>query len=99
MAGGVQNPVAMPTAVVFSPQPTLVMPSLRQKVQIVRSADGKTAATHVTAQLMQTATGPRIVLQGIQGANFTKEQLLSFQQQVKDQVNFLTISSIVVCLF
>ena len=41
MAGGVQNPVATPTAVVASPQPTPVTPSPQQKVQIVRSADGK----------------------------------------------------------
>ena len=39
MAGGVQNPVATPTTVVQ--QPTPVTPSPQQKVQIVRSADGK----------------------------------------------------------
>ena len=42
--------------------------------------------THVTAQLIQTPQGPRIVLQGIQGANLSKDQLQSIQQQVKDQL-------------
>merc|ERR1719273_2723398 len=40
----------------------------------------------VTAQLIQTPQGPRIVLQGIQGANLSKDQLLSIQQQVKEQL-------------
>ena len=40
----------------------------------------------VTAQLIQTPQGPRIVLQGIQGANLSKDQLQSIQQQVKDQL-------------
>ena len=42
--------------------------------------------TQVTAQLIQTPQGPRIVLQGIQGANLSKDQLQSIQQQVKDQL-------------
>ena len=40
----------------------------------------------MTAQLIQTPQGPRIVLQGIQGANLSKDQLQSIQQQVKDQL-------------
>ena len=64
------------------PQPTLTLPAP------VATPASATPATHVTAQLVQTGAGPRIVLQGIQGANLTKEQLLSIQQQVKDQVNF-----------
>lgn len=46
----------------------------------------ETASTQVTAQLIQTPQGPRIVLQGIQGANLTKDQLQSIQQQVKEQL-------------
>ncbi|QQP52173.1 Nucleosomeremodeling factor subunit NURF301like [Caligus rogercresseyi] len=43
-------------------------------------------ATEVTAQLIQTPQGPRIILQGIQGANLSRDQLLSIQQQVKTQL-------------
>merc|ERR1712062_482829 len=57
------------------PQPTLSVPAA------ATPASAAPAATHVTAQLVQTGAGPRIVLQGIQGANLTKEQLHSIQQQ------------------
>ncbi|KAJ9577901.1 hypothetical protein L9F63_025239, partial [Diploptera punctata] len=40
----------------------------------------------VTAQVIQTAQGPRIVLQGLQGAEFTPQQLSVVQQQVKQQL-------------
>ncbi|KAL6258442.1 hypothetical protein P5V15_010398 [Pogonomyrmex californicus] len=40
----------------------------------------------VTAQVIQTAEGPRIVLQGLQGADFTPQQLNMVQQQVKQQL-------------
>ena len=44
------------------------------------------SVNHATAQLLQTPQGPRIILQGIQAANIPKEQLLSIQQQVKNQL-------------
>ncbi|VEN57753.1 unnamed protein product [Callosobruchus maculatus] len=40
----------------------------------------------VTAQVIQTAQGPRIVLQGLQGADFSPQQLAAVQQQVKQQL-------------
>ncbi|KAK9296382.1 hypothetical protein QLX08_009595 [Tetragonisca angustula] len=40
----------------------------------------------VTAQVIQTIQGPRIVLQGLQGADFTPQQLVMVQQQVKQQL-------------
>lgn len=40
----------------------------------------------VTAQVIQTPAGPRIVLQGLQGADFTTQQLAAVQQQVKQQL-------------
>lgn len=40
----------------------------------------------VTAQLMQTPQGPRIVLQGIQGSNLPPQDLAIIQQQVKTQL-------------
>lgn len=40
----------------------------------------------VTAQVIQTSNGPRIVLQGLQGNDFTQQQLALVQQQVKQQL-------------
>lgn len=49
-------------------------------------ATSNQSTNHATAQLLQTPQGPRIILQGIQAANIPKEQLLSIQQQVKNQL-------------
>ncbi|KAL0125669.1 hypothetical protein PUN28_004623 [Cardiocondyla obscurior] len=40
----------------------------------------------VTAQVITTTEGPRIVLQGLQGSDFTQQQLNMVQQQVKQQL-------------
>lgn len=40
----------------------------------------------VTAQVIQTQQGPRIVLQGLHGADFTQQQSALVQQQVKQQL-------------
>lgn len=40
----------------------------------------------VTAQVIQTQQGPRIVLQGLTGNDFTPQQLILVQQQVKQQL-------------
>lgn len=40
----------------------------------------------VTAQVIQTQQGPRIVLQGLQGSDFTQQQSALVQQQVKQQL-------------
>jgi nucleosome-remodeling factor subunit BPTF len=40
----------------------------------------------VTAQVVQTNNGPRIVLQGLQGSDFTQQQTQLVQQQVKQQL-------------
>lgn len=40
----------------------------------------------VTAQVINTPQGPRIVLQGLQGTEFTAQQLSTVQQQVKQQL-------------
>ena len=40
----------------------------------------------VTAQVIQTTEGPRIVLQGLQGTDFTPNQLAMVHQQVKQQL-------------
>ena len=68
-----------PTAIKKEEVKKVVAPEQQQQQQQQQSSSG---TTHVTAQLVQTAQGPRIVLQGIQGANLNKEQLLNIQQQV-----------------
>ena len=40
----------------------------------------------VTAQLVQTGQGPRIILQGLQGVQLEPQQLTQIQQQVKTQL-------------
>lgn len=40
----------------------------------------------VTAQVIQTTQGPRIVLQGLHGSDFTQSQLTAVQHQVKQQL-------------
>lgn len=40
----------------------------------------------VTAQVIQTDQGARIVLQGLVGNDFTQQQLALVQQQVKQQL-------------
>lgn len=52
----------------------------------------------VTAQVMQTPSGPRIVLQGLQGSDISPQQSQALQQQVKQQLmkgNLIACS----CLF
>ncbi|KAJ1519876.1 hypothetical protein ONE63_004117 [Megalurothrips usitatus] len=40
----------------------------------------------ITAQVINTGQGPRIVLQGVQGTEFTQQQLALVQHQVKQQL-------------
>lgn len=54
--------------------------------QLLVSQPPGTVIKCVTAQVIQTTEGPRIVLQGIQGADFTPQQLNLVQQQVKQQL-------------
>jgi len=52
----------------------------------------------VTAQVIQTPQGPRIVLQGLHGAEFTPQQLAVVQQQVKQQLLKGTVYRPLACL-
>jgi len=45
-----------------------------------------TVIKSITAQVINTGQGPRIMLQGIQGSEFTSQQLALVQQQVKQQL-------------
>jgi nucleosome-remodeling factor subunit BPTF len=80
---------ATPTAV--TPVTTATVPALPTQ-PLPQSAITSEPVTpppkpvQVTAQLLQTAQGPRIVLQGIQGSNLPKEDLALIQQQVKHQL-------------
>lgn len=63
-----------------SPEPG----SLEQ--QLLAGQPPGTVIKCVTAQVIQTPQGPRIVLQGLHGAEFTQQQLAVVQQQVKQQL-------------
>ena len=82
MAGGVQNPVATPTTVVQ--QPTPVTPSPQQKVQIVRSADGKIQVRGLLPgqQLVQMPDGK---LQIFSQPNAPQQQQQQQQPQTQPQ--------------
>lgn len=54
--------------------------------ELLRDQPPGTIIKCVTAQVIQTTEGPRIVLQGLQGADFTPYQLNMVQQQVKQQL-------------
>jgi nucleosome-remodeling factor subunit BPTF len=66
-------PTAEPEQPAQQPAPVPHSSPIRQPMQI-------------TAQLVQTPQGPRIILQGIQGASLPREYLNKIQQQVKTQL-------------
>lgn len=61
-----------------------VSPSIEQS--LLQGQPPGTVIKCVTAQVIQTQNGPRIVLQGLQGNDFTQQQLALVQQQVKQQL-------------
>ena len=82
-AGGATNPTNNTPANPVSAQ-TQPIPVQAPVTTPKKEVDEK--KVQVTAQLLQTAQGPRIVLQGIQGSNLPKEDLVVIQQQVKHQL-------------
>ncbi|CAO1383722.1 unnamed protein product [Diamesa hyperborea] len=54
--------------------------------QLLQGHPPGTVIKCVTAQVVQTNNGPRIVLQGLQGTDFTQQQTQFVQQQVKQQL-------------
>lgn len=76
----IPNNIKLPS----EPLPPNVIKEPTNAVEPVATQQNQSA--QVTAQLIQTPQGPRIVLQGIQGANLNKDQLQSIQQQVKEQL-------------
>lgn len=80
----VQQQVVQQQVVQQQQQPPPVDDSVEQSL-LVGQPPG-TVIKCVTAQVIQTTQGPRIVLQGLQGADFTQQQLAAVQQQVKQQL-------------
>jgi nucleosome-remodeling factor subunit BPTF len=86
-----------PTIITSSPNQQIVktiqMPTLVSsgetgitEQQLLAGHPPGTVIKCVTAQVMQTQNGPRIVLQGLQGTEFTQQQTQLVQQQVKQQL-------------
>ena len=85
----------LPKAQATAPAPTqgpVQAPALDIKAEepatseVAASAASEAASAspqQVTAQLVQTPNGPRIILQGIHGGDIPREQLVQLQQQVK----------------
>ncbi|CAD6241102.1 GSCOCG00009137001-RA-CDS [Cotesia congregata] len=78
------TPVAATTATTTT-TPTSSIPA-GTEASLLASQPPGTVIKCVTAQVIGTTHGPRIVLQGLQGADFTPQQLAMVQQQVKQQL-------------
>ncbi len=59
---------------------------VQQQETVLTNEPPGTIIKCITAQVIQSPQGPRIVLQGLQGSNFTSQQLQLIQQQVKQQL-------------
>ncbi|XP_074105928.1 nucleosome-remodeling factor subunit NURF301 E(bx) isoform X2 [Cotesia typhae] len=81
---GATTPVAATTAATTT-TPTSSIPA-GTEASLLASQPPGTVIKCVTAQVIGTTHGPRIVLQGLQGADFTPQQLAMVQQQVKQQL-------------
>lgn len=88
-----QTQIAQPQQFVQQTQPVIAQqpqPILQTEDSVEQSLlagqPPGTVIKCVTAQVIQTNQGPRIVLQGLQGADFTPQQLAAVQQQVKQQL-------------
>ncbi|XP_072944153.1 nucleosome-remodeling factor subunit NURF301 [Epargyreus clarus] len=72
-----------------TPQPASPTPLTEDQIMEKRLLAGQPPGTvikTVTAQVMQTSTGPSIVLQGLHGYSLTPQQLALVQHQVKQQL-------------
>lgn len=100
-SGGQVTPVkqvVQPTLVATTPSPqqtqivktiqspTADSPSSSDHAALLANHPPGTIIKCVTASVMQTPSGPRIVLQGLQGNEFNPQQTMLVQQQVKQQL-------------
>ncbi|CAD7006089.1 nucleosome-remodeling factor subunit NURF301 [Ceratitis capitata] len=69
-------------------QTTVATPTKQMSIEesLLQGQPPGTVIKCVTAQVIQTEQGPRIVLQGLVGNDFTQQQLALVQQQVKQQL-------------
>lgn len=77
--------------ILASPPQAQIQHQIQQSVsptieQLLQGQPPGTQIKCVTAQVVQMPTGPRIVLQGIQGNDLTTQQLALVNQQVKQQL-------------
>ncbi|XP_012254800.2 nucleosome-remodeling factor subunit NURF301 isoform X2 [Athalia rosae] len=84
-ATNAQTVTSPTTPTTSNPTPTAPAPGSVEASLLAGQPPG-TVIKCVTAQVIQTTQGPRIVLQGLQGADFTPQQLAMVQQQVKQQL-------------
>ncbi|XP_075219983.1 nucleosome-remodeling factor subunit NURF301 E(bx) isoform X3 [Lycorma delicatula] len=87
MAGGGQSGGGAVTPVTVQGVPSLpnVLTPEQEQALLAGQPPG-TQIKAITAQVIQTPQGPRIVLQGLTGSDFTPQQLAIVQQQVKQQL-------------
>ncbi|KRT79741.1 PHD finger motif containing protein [Oryctes borbonicus] len=84
-----ENTTSTPAATVVTTTATQKQPAQDNPVdheQLLAGQPPGTVIKCVTAQVIQTQQGPRIVLQGLTGSDFTPQQLGAVQQQVKQQL-------------
>lgn len=81
-----QQPVIQNQVITQQPQAQPVIPEDSVEQSLLAGQPPGTVIKCVTAQVIQTNQGPRIVLQGLQGTDFTPQQLAAVQQQVKQQL-------------
>lgn len=82
-------PPAAPPPTPQPPQPAQQQPLTEDEIVEKRLLVGQPPGTvikTVTAQVMQTSSGPSIVLQGLHGYSLTPQQLALVQHQVKQQL-------------
>lgn len=83
------SPSPAPLAIQPQPKPQLQQQlseeEIVEKSLLVGQPPGTVIRT-VTVQVMQTSSGPSIVLQGLHGYTLTPQQLMYVQQQVKQQL-------------
>jgi len=68
------------------PAPQQQQQQLSVEESLLQNQPPGTVIKCVTAQVLQTEHGPRIVLQGLVGNDFTAQQLQLVQTQVKQQL-------------
>ena len=81
-----EEPAPPPVPVEPPKPPKPPTPPPPQPPPVVQQPPATVNSVTVTAQLIQTAQGPRIVLQGLQGVQLEQQQLAQIQQQVKTQL-------------